>query len=320
MTKRGIGVGLLGLGTVGSAVARAFGDRSRLLDAAAGRSVRLVAAAVRDAARPRDAGGVSVTEDPFAILDAPEVDVVVEAIGGREPASDLHHAAFERGKHVVTANKELVACEWDALHEAARLAKRQLRYEAAVAAGVPVIAGAQGLGAARARSVRGLLNGTTAYICSRLDAGVTFDAALAEAQAAGYAEADPSKDVDGWDAAYKLSILVSILAGRHFPPENIRRESLREATPESSASAVTRGGRLRHVAAADFGAKATKGRVGPEEVPADSLEGTATGATSVVTIDTDLTGRLAWIGAGAGGDATASAILGDVIAIARAAP
>ncbi|MDP9265665.1 MAG: homoserine dehydrogenase, partial [Chloroflexota bacterium] len=257
--------------------------------------------------------------DAFAVLDAPDVHVVVEAIGGRSPASDLHHAAFERGKHVVTANKELVAYEWNALHEAARLAKRELRYEAAVAAGVPVIAGARTLGAARPRSLRGLLNGTTAYICSRLDAGTSFHAALAEAQAAGYAEADPSKDVDGWDAAYKVAILVSILEGRHFPPENVRRASLREATPDAAASAARRGARLRHVAVVDFGVKATKGRVGPEEVPADSLEGTASGPTNVITIETDLTGRLVWIGAGAGGDPTTSAILGDVIAIARAA-
>ncbi len=315
-----MGVGLLGLGTVGSAVARAFAERARLLDAAAGRHLRLVAAAVRDGARPRDAGDVPVTLDPFAVLDAPEVLIVVEAIGGRSPASDLHHAAFERGKHVVTANKELVACEWNALHEAARLAKRELRYEAAVSAGVPVIAGARALGAARPRALRGLLNGTTAYICSRLEAGTPFDAALAEAQSAGYAEADPSKDIDGWDAAYKLAILVSILGGRHFSPEKVRRSSLREATPEAAMSAARRGARLRHVAVADFGAKATKARVGPEEVPDDSLEGTASGPTNVVTIDADLTGRLVWMGAGAGGDPTASAILGDVLAIARAAP
>lgn len=318
MTRRPLGVGILGLGTVGAAVAVAFAERERLIDARAGRSVRLVAAAVRDPAKPRVAGDVPVTGDPFALLDDPEIAVIVEVIGGTGPARDLQLAAFERGKHVVTANKELLAKEWDALHEAARLAKRELRYEASVAAAVPVIAAVRQQSALRPRVLRGLLNGTTTYICSRLDAGATFDEALAEAQAAGYAEADPSADVDGWDAAYKLSILLSLLEGRHFPPDRVRRESLRGTGPADAAAASARGRRLRYLAVADFGERATKARVGPEEVAADSLEGMATGPTNVVTIDSDLAGRLVLAGPGAGGPATASAILGDVIAIARA--
>jgi len=167
MSEKALGVGLLGLGTVGSAVARAFADRSRRIDAAAGRPVRLVAAAVRDPKRPRDAGDVPVTTDPHAILDDPDVAIVVEVIGGTDPARELVLGSFERRKHVVTANKELVAKEWNAVHESARLAKRELRFEAAVAAAVPVIAGMRGLGAVRPRVLRGLLNGTTTYICSR---------------------------------------------------------------------------------------------------------------------------------------------------------
>src|SRR5690242_9103726 len=131
-----LGVGLLGLGTVGSAVARVMNEREKRLEAMSGRPLRLVAAAVRDPKKARDAGGVEVTIDPFAILDDPDISIVVEVIGGTSPALDLHTAAFENGKHVVTANKELVAKEWDRLHEAARLAKRQLRFEAAVAAAV----------------------------------------------------------------------------------------------------------------------------------------------------------------------------------------
>jgi homoserine dehydrogenase len=315
---RALGVGLLGLGTVGSAVARAMGERTKRLDAAAGRSIRLVGACARDATKERDAGGVVVTTDAFALLDDPEVDVIVEVVGGTEPARDLHLAAFERGKHVVTANKELVAKEWRQLHEAARMAKRELRYEAAVAAAVPVVAAARSLGAARPRVVSGLLNGTTTYICSRMEEGGTFDAALAEAQAKGYAEADPSADVDGWDPAYKLSILVSLLEGRWFDPELVRRASLRSVTPAQISDAAARGNRVRYLAVADFGERATKARVGVEEVPASSLEGQATGPTNVVRLDTDLTGPLAFVGAGAGGDATASAILSDVIQVARA--
>jgi homoserine dehydrogenase len=317
MSARALGVGLLGLGTVGSAVARAFADRSRRIDTAAGRPLRLVAAAVRDPQKARDAGDVPVTADPHAILDDPEIAIVVEVIGGTDPARELDLGAFERGKHVVTANKEIVAKEWKALHEAARLAKRELRFEAAVAAAVPVIAGMRGLGAVRPRILRGLLNGTTTYICSRMETGKSFDEALAEAMAAGYAEADPTNDVDGHDAAYKLAILVSILEGRHFHPDNVRRTSLRGIAASDVSGAAARGARVRYLAVADFGEKATKARVGPEEVAADSLEGQATGPTNVITLESDLVPRLMWSGPGAGGDATASAILGDVIQIAQ---
>jgi homoserine dehydrogenase len=320
VSAKPLGIGLLGLGTVGSAVARAFADRSRRIDAAAGRPLRLVAAAVRDPDRPRDAGEVPVTTDPHAILDDPEVAIVIEVIGGMDPARDLQLDALERGKHVVTANKELVAKEWNALHEAARRAKRELRFEAAVAAAVPVIAGMRGLGAVRPRTLRGLLNGTTTYICSRMETGKSFDEALAEAMAAGYAEADPTNDVDGHDAAYKLSILISLLEGRHFHPDNVRRATLRGLAASEMEGAASRGARVRYLAVADWGEKATKARVGPEEVPADSLEGQATGPTNVITLEGDLVPRLVWTGPGAGGDATASAILGDVIQIARRSP
>jgi homoserine dehydrogenase len=317
LSAKPLGVGLLGLGTVGSAVARVFADRSRRIDAAAGRPVKLVAAAVRDPKKSRQAGDVPITVDPHAILDDAEINVVIEVIGGTDPARELVLGALDGRKHVVTANKELVAKEWNALHEAARLAKRELRFEAAVAAAVPVIAGMRGLGAVRPRVLRGLVNGTTTYICSQMETGRSFDEALAEAMAAGYAEADPTNDIDGHDGAYKLAILISLLEGRHFHPDNVRRTSLRGISASEMAGAAGRGARIRHLAVADFGDRATKARVGPEEVPADSLEGQATGPTNVITLESDLVPRLVWSGPGAGGDATASAILGDVIEIAR---
>ena len=317
MTAAPFGVGLLGLGTVGSAVARAMENRAQRLETMAGRPIRLIGAAVRDPAKVRDAGGVAVTSDAFAILEDPLVDVIVEVIGGTSPARDLHLAAFERGRHVVTANKELVAKSWDELHEAARLAKRELRFEACVAGAVPIIAATRQLVASRPRVIRGLLNGTTTYICSQLDAGQSFDVALAEATRLGYAEADPSADVDGFDPAYKLSILISLLEGRHFHPNNITRTSLRGVSMDVVKAARAKGATIRYLATADFGEKATKARVGPEEVALDSLEGSASGPTNVIRIETDLAGTLVFSGAGAGGDATASAILGDVIAIAR---
>ena len=313
---RPLGIGLLGLGTVGLAVARTVAERSRHLDDAAGRPLRLVAAAVRDPARPRDAGEVPITGDAFAILDDPDVEIVVEVIGGVDPARDLHLAAFERGKHVVSANKELVAKEWDVLHEAARQAKRQLRFEAAVAAAVPVIAAARTLGASRPRTVRGLLNGTSTFICSRMQGGASFDDALAEAQRAGYAEADPSNDVDGLDAAYKLAILLNIL-GHRTSPDDVRRTTLRGVTQGTMRTAAERGRTIRSLAIAEIDGKRVSARVGPEEVELASLEGAASGPTNVVTVETDLAGTLIFSGPGAGGPATASAILGDIIAIAR---
>ena len=319
MTQPPIGVGLLGLGTVGSAVGRAFAERPKRIDAAAGRPVRLIAAAVRDPQKARDAGGVAVVSDPFAILDDPAIGIVIEVIGGHRPAIDLLNAAFERGTHVVTANKEVVAREWNALHETARLAKRELRFEAAVGGAIPVVRGIRDLGALRPRVLRGMLNGTTTYICSRLDAGIAFADALAEAQAKGYAEPDPTNDLDGLDAAYKLSILVSLLEGRHFHPDQVRRTSLRTVSTADADAAAARGMRLRYLAVADFGEKATKCRVGPEAVAADSLEGQASGPTNVIRLESDLAGTLIWSGPGAGGDATAAAILADVIAIARTA-
>src|SRR2546428_302175 len=218
MSARALGVGLLGLGTVGSAVARVFADRSRRIDAAAGRPLRLVAAAVRDPQKERDAGDVPVTADPHAILDDREISIVVEVIGGAHPARELELGGVGRGEDGGTADKELVAKGGEGLLAAARTPKRGPR------------------------------------------GGIA------------------ASDVTG---------------------------------------AAGRGARVRFLAVADFGEKATKARVGPEEVAADSLEGQATGPTNVITLESDLVPRLVWSGPGAGGDATASAILGDVIQIAR---
>jgi homoserine dehydrogenase len=284
----------------------------------AGRPILLMGAAVRDVSKKRDSEAPALSDNPFALLDDPEVQVIIEVIGGVSPAREIVLAAFERGKHVVTANKELVAKHWNELHEAARLAKRELRYEASVAAAIPIIAAARQLGASRPRVIRGLLNGTTTYICSQLDAGQSFEAALAEATRLGFAEADPSADIDGFDPAYKLSILISLLEGRHFHPDNVSRTSLRGVSPDDVTAARSRGKTVRYLATADFGEKATKARVGPEEVARDSLEGAASGPANVIRLETDLAGTLVFSGPGAGGDATASAILGDVIAIARA--
>lgn len=301
-------VALLGAGTVGGALARIAAARPQL-------GIEITGAFVRDLSRDRE-GIPRLTTEPFELLDDRSVEAIVEVLGGAEPARSLILAAFERGKHVVTANKLVLATHWAELHDAARAARRQLRYEAAVAAAVPLIATLRELAAARPRTLRGILNGTTNFILTRMEErGTSFEDALREAQQAGYAEADPSSDVDGLDPAYKLAICVSILERRPFDPQLVRRQSLRGVTPERLAEARARGRRLRYVAAADFGARAVKARVGLEEVEESSLLALARGPENVVEIDTDLTGRIVLAGPGAGGEATASAILGDLVAI-----
>ncbi|MBM4421462.1 MAG: homoserine dehydrogenase [Chloroflexi bacterium] len=316
MAPKKLGVGLIGLGIVGGAVERGFHERRARIDAAAGAEVRLIGACDKLEANWSSAH-VPCTANAFDLLDDASIQVIVETIGGVAPARDFQLAALERGKHVVTANKELIAKHWNEMHEAARLAKRELHFEAAVASAAPVIAGVRMLGASRPRVLRGILNGTTNYICTKMDGGLDFDTALKEAQAAGYAEANPAADIDGFDAAYKLSILVSILEGRWFSPDQVRRQPLRGVDKDAFAGAARRGKRLRYLAVADFSDKATKGRVGPEEVPADSLEARCEGPMNVVSLKADMAGDLTFRGPGAGGDAAASAILGDVIAMAR---
>ena len=312
-----IGVGLIGLGVVGGSVERAFHARAARLDAAAGVPLRLIGVCEKMESR-WPGSHAPVTANAFDLLDDPSIQIIVESIGGMSPARDLILAAFERGKHVVTANKELVAKSWNELHEAARLAKRELRFEASVMSAAPVIAGTRMLGASRVSVLRGILNGTTNYICTKMEGGLDFDTALKEAQDAGYAEKpNASADVDGFDPSYKLAILISILEGRWFSPENVRRTSLGTVEPSAFVEAAKRNRTIRYVAAADFGDKAVKARVGPEEVERDSLEARCTGPMNVLTLETDLAGQLTFRGPGAGGDAAASALIGDVIAIAR---
>lgn len=303
-------VALLGAGTVGGALARQIARRPGL-------RLEVAGAFVRDVLRPRD-GIARLVDEPWALLDDPSVDAVVEVLGGEEPARSLILASFERGKHVVTANKLVLATHWGELVDAARSARRQLRYEASVGGAMPVIATLRALAGTRPRSLRGILNGTTNFILTRMEDEATgFDDALRAAQAAGYAEADPTSDVDGWDPAYKLAICVATIERRPFAPRLVRRESLRGVTRERLAEARSRGRALRYVAAADFGERAVKARVGLEQVEASSLLARPRGPENALEIDLANDGTIRLTGPGAGGDATAAAILGDLLALAE---
>jgi homoserine dehydrogenase len=301
-------IALLGAGTVGGSLARLVARRPAL-------GVEIVGAYVRDTRRARD-GLARLVGEPFALLDDESVVAVVEVLGGEEPARSLILAAFERGKHVVTANKLVLATHWGELQDAARGARRVLRYEAAVGGAMPVIAALRALSGTRPRSLRGILNGTTNFILTSMEEqGLSFEDALRAAQQAGFAEADPSSDVDGWDAAYKLAICVATVERRPFSPELVRRESLRGVSASRLAEARDRGRRLRYIAAADFGARAVKARVGLEEVEEGSLLARPRGPENALEIEADTAGTIRLMGPGAGGEATASAILGDLLTI-----
>jgi len=302
-------IALLGAGTVGAAVARLAARRPAL-------KIEIAGAFVRDASRDR--GGVPrLTSNAFDLLDDAAVDVVVEVLGGEEPARSLMLAAFERGKHVVTANKMALATHWAELQDAARAANRELRYEASVGAAMPIIATLRALAGTKVVSLRGILNGTTNFILTRMEDDSTFfEDALGAAQRAGYAEADASMDLDGFDPAYKLAICVATVERRPFNPGLVRRESVRAVSRERLADARRRGKRLRYVAAADFGEKAVKARVGLEEVDEGSILAAPRGPENAAEIATTDAGTIQLRGPGAGGDATATAILGDVLALA----
>ena len=330
-------VGLLGAGTVGSAVARAFLERPERLAPFDGARLVLAGVAVRDHGRAA-AGGIPedlLTDAPAHLVASPEVDVVVELIGGDEPARTLIAAALAAGKPVVTANKHVIAHHGPALEALARSTGTPLRFEAAVGAGIPILGALAGdLAANRIDRVRGIVNGTTNFILSAMaERRRAYEAVLADAQRAGYAEADPAGDVEGDDALNKLVILARLAFGslaRDRPRSNVarrpptawagrdqrgdRRGGHGRGAPWPPAQAARRrspGERARRRS------EAIEARVQPVAVPADSGLGRTGGVVNRVEVDASPLGRLELTGPGAGGGPTSSAVLGDLIAIAR---
>src|SRR5437016_11632155 len=230
--KQQVRIGLLGIGTVGQAVARALIERDDVRSRAAGTSRVLQRAAVRDLARPRSLAVERLTADPAAVASADDVDLVIELVGGEEPARTLIASALERGRPVVTANKRVLAWHGPMLAELAARKGVELRYEAAVGGGIPLIAPlTDDLAANRVLELRAIINGTTNYILTRMAAGETFESALAQAQKLGYAEADPGDDVDAVDAADKLAILVRLAFDVECTPAPLHRQGIRGLDP-----------------------------------------------------------------------------------------
>jgi homoserine dehydrogenase len=307
-----IGVGLLGLGVVGSAVA------SSILSAEGqANGLHLCGALVRDPSRKRAVSlpEGAVTTDADAILGSSDVNIVVELMGGEEPALDYISRALTAGKHVVTANKEVISKHGERLRSLAAENNVSLQYEASVGGGIPIINPLlNDLAANKILGLRAIINGTTNYILTQMaSGGASFDDALEDAQNLGFAEADPTADVDAYDAMYKISILARLAFGVSVPIDKIYREGIRRTESQDFRYAKDLGYTIKLLAAARREDGGLLVRVHPALVPTDVPMANVEGVLNVVEAEGDLVGPLWFQGRGAGGDPTASAVLGDVL-------
>jgi homoserine dehydrogenase len=315
-------VGVAGLGTVGAGTVKLLQTHRDLLAERCGRSIEVVAVSARD--RKRDRGvaldGLRWFDDALALAREPDIDVVVELIGGSDgPAKALVEAAIAAGKHVVTANKALIAHHGTALARAAEAAGVVIGYEAAVAGGIPIVkALREGLAANRIERIYGILNGTCNYILTTMrETGREFDEVLADAQRLGYAEADPSFDIDGIDAAHKLAILTSLAFGCEVDFAGVHVEGIRHVSPVDIAYAQELGYRIKLLAIARPTEHGVEQRVHPAMVPLGTPIAHVEGVFNAVVTEGDFVGQSVIEGRGAGAGPTASAVVSDLIDIAR---
>ncbi|MBZ9850035.1 homoserine dehydrogenase [Mesorhizobium sp. CA14] len=318
-------VGIAGLGTVGASVARVLRDKAAELTRQCGRDIVVTAVSARDPKRDRgiDLSAAKWFDDPVKLAEKADVDVFVELIGGDEgPARLSVKAALEAGRHVVTANKALLAKHGVALAEIAEKKGVLLNYEAAVAGGIPVIKTMREAMAGNAVTrVFGILNGTCNYILTRMEAeGISFDACLKDAQRLGYAEADPTFDIEGHDTAHKLSILTSLAFGTRIAANDIYMEGISNITQADIRAAADLGYRIKLLGVAQRTDSGIEQRVHPTMVPTASVIAQVHGVINAVAIETDILGELLLSGPGAGGNATASAVIGDIADIAKSRP
>lgn len=313
-------VGLCGLGTVGSGVFNVMTRNAALINARAGCDVSIVHVGARRDREGCDTSDVTLSRDIFAVLEDPAVDIVVELIGGTDAARDLVLKAIENGKHVVTANKALIAHHGAEIFAAAAKKQVAVAYEAAVAGGIPIIKALRdGLVANRIEWVAGIINGTTNFILTEMSQkGSAFADVLKEAQRLGYAEADPTFDVEGIDAAHKLVILASIAFGMPLEIKKIYTEGITTITQEDIRYAAELGYCIKHLGIARESEAGVELRVNPTLVPNDSLLAKVDGAKNAVMVMGDAVGPTLYSGAGAGSEPTASAVIADVVDVARA--
>ncbi len=322
-------VGILGLGTIGTGVARMLIEQREIMRRRLGREVRMVAAADRDISRDRglDFSGVRLSEDALDVVRADDVDLVVELIGGYEPARAFVAEALERGRHVVTANKALIAKHGETLFPLAAEKGVAIGFEAAVGGGIPCMkALREGLAGNAIQSVHGILNGTCNYILTRMEnEGAAFADVLRDAQRLGYAEADPTFDVEGVDTAHKLSILAAMAFGGRIRFDEVHTEGISRITPEDIAQADELGYRIKLLGIArPHGAPdapdAIEMRVHPTLVPQSSQIAQVSDSYNAVMVSGDFVEHTMYFGRGAGERPTASAVVADIMDIARAHP
>jgi homoserine dehydrogenase len=313
-------VALLGCGVVGTQVARLLREEAGELAVRSGAQLEIAGIAVRRLSHPRP--GVDrdlLTTDAMGLATRPDVDIVVEVIGGIEPAHSLILAAMERGKPVVSANKALLAEHGEQIHRVSRDYGADLYYEAAVAGAIPILRPLrESLAGDTVHRVMGIVNGTTNFILDRMDSsGADFSESLEEAQALGYAEPDPTADVEGFDAAAKAAILASLAFHTRVTASDVYREGITEVTAADIASAKLLGRIVKLLAICERTEEGVAVRVHPAMIPRTHPLAAVGGAFNAVFVDAKSAGQLMFYGAGAGGTPTASAVLGDIVAVAR---
>jgi homoserine dehydrogenase len=314
-------VGLLGLGTVGGGTFNVLNRNADEITRRAGRGIVVSHAAARE----YDPGGlpgidaIDVGDDAFALVENPDVDIIVELIGGYEPARELVLKAIANGKHVVTANKALIAMHGNEIFAAAQDKGVMVAFEAAVAGGIPIIkALREGLSANKIEWLTGIINGTGNFILTEMrDKGRDFADVLKEAQELGYAEADPTFDVEGIDAAHKLTILASIAFGIPLQFDRVYTEGISRITREDVTYAEAFGYRIKHLGYTRRTAKGIEMRVHPTLIPERRLIANVDGVMNAVLVNADAVGPTLYYGAGAGSEPTASAVVADIVDIVR---
>ena len=315
-------LGIAGLGTVGAGVVKIVQKHADLLASRTGRAVTISAVSARSRSRDRgvDLSGYAWEDDPVALATRDDVDVFVELMGGEDgPAKAATEAAIAAGKDVVTANKAMLAVHGQALAEAAEAKDACLRFEAAVAGGIPVIkALTEGLAGNEITRVMGVMNGTCNYILTRMqDAGLDYQKVFAEAEALGYLEADPTLDVGGIDAGHKLALLASIAYGTQVDFAGMEIEGIERITIDDIEQAADMGYRIKLLGVAQMTGRGLETRMSPCLVPATSPLGQLENATNMIVLEGDSVGQIVLRGAGAGEGPTASAVMSDVLDLAR---
>ena len=324
---KSVGVGLIGLGTIGAGVAKVLASNARVIEQRLGSSLRLVRIADLDTQTDRgvDLTGIRFDSDAEGLIAGPDVEIVIELIGGYDSARRFVLQSIEAGKHVVTANKALLALHGAEIFAAASRRGVDVAFEASVGGGIPILRSIrEGLVANRIVSIRGIMNGTTNYVLTEMEeTGEDFDVVVKRAQDLGYAEADPSVDLDGVDAAHKLTLLAAMAFGAQLTFKDVPTEGIRGLAPVDFEAASELGYRIKLLGIAkshvgEDGAECIEARVHPTLIPRRSLLAKVDGAMNAIAVEGDAVGPPLFYGAGAGQLPTASAVVADLVEIARA--